>query len=112
MRPNRLHDVPRAHEGPWRARQPVGRRGEPMLLAAVDMDDVRIPQPAEHPPEIAQIRRRLHTAGEREGLDAADAALPGARDHALLGAALAPECDLVSGTLERRTDAGRPVGVR
>ena len=41
-----LHDVARAHDGPARVREAVGERGQPVLLAAMDVEHLRLRQPA------------------------------------------------------------------
>ena len=40
VRPHRQRDVARPHEGPRTGDQPIGDRGEPVLLAAVHVNDV------------------------------------------------------------------------
>ncbi len=40
VRTNGLHDVAGAHHGTRRSAQPIGDRGQPVLLAAVHMDHI------------------------------------------------------------------------
>ena len=111
MRPHGLHDVPRADDGPGRRDEPVGDRGEPVLLATVHVHDVGLREGGPELPDVGEVRARIDAARKAERADPGHALGLGPADHALLGAAAAAEHDRVSPPLELPGDPRGPVGV-
>ena len=65
MRANGLGDVARAHDGTT-AGQASGHRGQPVLLAAVDVDDVGGGNGRAQPPHVGEIGAGTQAAREVE----------------------------------------------
>src|SRR5574341_2017577 len=89
MRPYRLDDVAGSNEGPAPRRQAVRDGGEPVFLAAMDMDDVGAREPRAERAEVAHVGGGPETRSEPQRLDPLHAFVARARHDALLGAAAA-----------------------
>ena len=112
VRPHRLDDVARAHEGPAHAGEPDGQRGQPVLLAAMDVEHPSVGQPAHDAVQVGGVGDRLHAAGQLERLDAGHPRRTRSADHPRLAAPLADERHVVAGALQLHGRARGPVGVR
>ena len=108
--PYRLRDVAGAHDRPP-SRQARGHHREPVLLAAVHVDDVARRDGRAQLSHVRDVGGRAQTAGEPERHDVADALAARAVCHRLLGAAAAAERHRVAATLQLARHARRPVGV-
>ncbi len=111
MRSYRLDDVAGADEGPSRPGHAVRDGGQPVFLAAMDMDDVGAGEPRAHRFHIARVGGGPEPRAEAQGLDPLHAFLTRARHDALLGAAPTDECGLVTGARQLATHLRGPVGV-
>ena len=98
MRADGLGDVARADDG-TAAGQARGDGGQPVLLAAVDVDDVGGGDGRAQPAHVGEVGARPHAARELEHRHPLHAFLTGAVDHRPLGAAPAAERDCVAAAL-------------
>src|SRR5206468_4225050 len=57
-----LRDVPRPHDGLGLRAHAVGHRRQPVLLAAVHVDDVDARQPRRQSPHVGDVRSEEHTS--------------------------------------------------
>jgi hypothetical protein len=112
VRSHRLDDVPRAHERTRRGRETVRHRRQPVLLAAVHVDDVDVGERAHELSDVIDVGPRSQAAHEPECHGARHAFLARPVDHPPLGAGPAAERDLVRAPLQLARDAGGPIGVR
>jgi hypothetical protein len=80
VRPHRLDDVPRADEGPTQVGHAIRERGQPVLLAPVDVENLGLGQPRDELPQVAHVGHRADAARQGQGLDAVHAASRAADD--------------------------------
>src|SRR6266852_1264195 len=111
MGPERLDDVARSHERDRSRAEPIGESGEPVLLAPMNMDDIRPLEPSAETSDIARIPPRPKTRAQREGVYPLHPLPSGPRDHALFAAAATDEGSLMAGSVKRVAHAGRPIRI-
>ncbi len=111
VRANGLHNVTSTDQRPWGRPPAIGQRGQPVLLAPVDVDDVDAGQAAGEGAEVAGVRARTEPGAEGHGLDARDAfrARPG--HDALFAPRGADQRRFVPGPLQLPAHLRRPVDV-
>ena len=83
-----LDDVPCPHDRPRRTRQPIRHRGQPVLLAAMDVHDVGLLKQAREVPDVGDVGHGLDSARQRQRLDRLHSLGTRAGDHGV--GALAP----------------------
>src|SRR5258706_266976 len=95
-----------------RVRLPVGERGQPVLLAAMDVEHLRLGQPRDEPAQVAHVQDRRDAAREMEGLEPLDSRLLRALNDPRLTALLAHERDVVARAVELDHRPRGPVRIR
>ena len=98
--PHRLRDVTRSHDGSRRGDQAICHRGQPVLLAAMDVNHVDIPDQRAQPAKVAPVGDGPSSSDQRQGGQPIDALAPGAIDHSRLGPGPAAEGHLVAAPRE------------
>ncbi len=112
VRSDGLSDVSRSHEGTRTAAQAVGDRGQPVFLAAMDVDDVGVGEPPTELANVGRVGDGADASGEAEGDDPLHADLPRALDDLRLRSRPAPERHRVAAAGQLLRHARSPVRIR